>query len=321
MSTIEHEVRQQVETSRQRLDELTRDIDWDPLDGEDPEEMVRSRCRPADAVPMPFGSWNAVCRDEGGGKGVARGWHLTMGAKSGTGKSVMAGNLVHSAIRAGERVGFISLEMSMRQLDTRQLAIISGEPIRKLEQGHTFDPDAMRRAHGAVKKIQRDTGGRVYRSPHILKNVTDVERAIRFLAEGPPRCRFFIVDYLQLAGNPNDPESITLVSHRVRSLARDLRVVTIGLSQLNRETFRRGTRPTMHDLMGGSALENDSDQVLILDHTRLERARAPMEGWESFLVVDKNRHGPTLEIPIRFDSRTLRFWEITPDELPPAEIG
>lgn len=298
---------------------VLRELGWEPLDEESADQLVEEKLQPADAVPTPFGTWNRACRDEGGGQGVARGWHVTIGARTGTGKSVLGANLVRSAIEGGERVGFISLEMSRRQLDTRQLAIISGEPVRRLETGKHFDEHALRRAVRRVQEIRATTGGRVYRSPELLRGIADIEGAITFLRNGPPGCRFFVVDYIQLAGDPNDPASITDVSHRVRQLARDLDVITIGLSQFNRDTFKRGGRPTIHDLMGGTAIESDSDQVLILDHTRIERSAAPTEGWESYLILAKNRHGPQVEIPVRFDSRTLRFTERLADELPARE--
>ena len=99
-------------------------------------------------------------------------------------------------------------------------------------------------------------------------------------------------------------------------MPRDLNVITICLSQFNRETHRRRGRPTIHDLMGGSAIENDSDQVLLLDHTSIQRTPAPLDGWDADLLLAKNRHGPSVSVPIRFDTRTLRFRELMPDELP-----
>jgi len=305
------------ETER-RLAALDREVGWEPLDELDPDAAVAAKTAPVDAVPTPFPSWTRVCRDEGGGRGLARGWHVTIGAKSGTGKSVLAANIARAAIRAGEHVGFISLEMSQDQLDTRQLAIVSGEAVQSLEPGPRFDEAAYRRALAEVSRVQREADGRIYRSPALMRDMSDIEAAVDFMVHGPPRCRVFIVDYLQLAGNPNDPDSITMVSHRTRQMAREYGVTTIGLSQFNRATFARGGPPTMHDLTGGSAIENDSDQVLVVDHTELQHSD---DGWTGVLRVDKNRHGPTTDISIRFDRRTLRMTEQLPDEQPSREVA
>lgn len=299
-------------------DRIYRETGWKALDEESVEDLVVAKLQPPDAVPTGFPSWNRVCRDEGGGVGLARGWHVTVAAKTGHGKSIIAANIARGAMQAGEKVGFISLEMSTQQLDTRQLAILSGEPVKSLEMGSAFDEASYRRALARVAEIRQTTGGRIYRSEELMKDIRDIEGAVEYMRNGAPGCRFFIVDYIQLAGNPNDPESITQVSHRIRQLARDLDVVTVGLSQFNRDTFKRGGRPDIHDLTGGSALENDSDQVVILDHTGIEREQ---NGWTAPLWIAKNRHGPGIDFRVRFDSRTLRFEELQPDEESSYTIG
>ena len=284
-----------------------REATWLALDQESADELVAEKLQPPDAVGTRFPSWARACRDEGAGIGLARGWHVTAAAATGAGKSILGANIARAAIENGEHVGMLSLEMSMSQLDTRQLAIISGEAVRDLERGKGFKESSLRRALGRVQEIDRTVGGRIYRSPELLRGIEDVEATITFLCDGPAGCRFFVLDYLQLVANPNDPEAITDASHRVRQLARDLNVITICLSQFNRETHRRGGRPTIHDLMGGSAIENDSDQVLLLDHTSIQRTPAPLDGWDADLLLAKNRHGPSVSVPIRFDTRTLKL--------------
>ena len=298
------------------LSDSLRELTWVSLGDESPDELVAEKLQPPDAAGTPFPSWSKACRDEGAGIGLARGWHVTLAASSGAGKSILGANIARAAVENGEHVGMLSLEMSMRQLDTRQLAIISGEAVRDLEPGHGFQEPSLRRALERVKEIDRTAGGRIYRSPELLRGIADIESTITFLRDSPAGCRIFVLDYLQLVANPNDPEAITDASHRVRQLARDLNVITICLSQFNRETHRRGGRPTIHDLMGGSAIENDSDQVLILDHSSIQQTPAPLDGWDADLLLAKNRHGPNVSVPIRFDTRTLRFRERMPDELP-----
>ena len=292
---------------------------WSALDETDPDEVVADLQRPVDVAPTCFGSWNRASRDEGGGKGLARGWLTLAAATTGQGKSILALNLARTWIGAGEQVGYLSLEMSERQLRTRILAMLSGEPVASLEPGSRFDETAFRRALSAARDIHRHAGGRLYTSDEPLYDLTGILAAMEALHYGHG-CRAFIVDYLQLAGNPNDPDSITTIAHQVRRKTRELDVATVGLSQFNRLTSANGGRPTVHGLMGGSALENDSDQILIIDHTSKHPSPAPHRGWDGIAVLSKNRHGPTgVEIPIRFDSRTLRMTEVQPDELPSRE--
>lgn len=294
---------------------------YDALGGLHAEELLQRKLAPIDAVPTVFPSWSKVCGDEGGRQGLARGWHVTLAARTGVGKSVWALNAARTAVEAGARVYFISLEMSQMQLETRLLAIASGVPVRRLEQGRDFDADAHRRAAEKLEAACENSGGLFLSNRRPLYGLDQVESAARHAVESEG-CRLVVVDYLQLAAaDPNDPKEITAASHAIRRLATDLGISTIALSQFNRATSAANERPTIYGLFGGSAIENDSDQVLLIDHSRLERVPAPGEGWYGHVLLAKNRHGPTVDIPIHFDARTLRMAERLPDELPARKVG
>ena len=67
----------------------------------------------------------------------------------------------------------------------------------------------------------------------------------------------------------------------------------------------------MTGLFGGMILEASCDLILLLDHSRYEREGNTAKTW---LIVAKHRHGPTVEIPIEWDYRTLSVREADPDE-------
>ena len=277
------------------------------------DALLRSKLRPVDAVPTPWNGWDQVCGDEGGREGFARGWHVTVGAKTGTGKSIVLCNIAANAIMHGAQVAFLSLEMSQAQLETRLLAILSGLPVVDLEQGRGFRECSFRAASRVALETQERTGGGFATNRRQIHSLGDALDAMREQYE-TWGARLFLVDYIQLAGNPNDPESITEVSHCIRGLSVELNVTTVAASQFNRATSATNERPRSQGLMGGSSLENDSDQVLLIDHSSMKRATPPAEGWNGFAVVDKNRHGAPAEIEIHFDTRTLRMRELWPDE-------
>jgi len=88
-------------------------------------------------------------------------------------------------------------------------------------------------------------------------------------------------------------------------LTQQHQIVMVALSQFNRQTSaNRGERPVAQGLMGGSAIENDSHQVLLFDHSRFTRTANIADTW---LIVDKNRHGGVSDLPVRWDYRTLRL--------------
>ena len=272
--------------------------------------------REVDAVPTPFESLNRECRDEGGGVGLARGWYDTFGANTGTGKSLLALNFAARAIEHGEQVAFLSIEMSRTQVATRLYAIITGTDVRELERGGSFSPDAAKQAAFRIAELRERTGASFYMNLRPIFRLDAVQGLMTYFHQSKG-CRFFIVDYLQLLGT-RDADTlyaqVSNVSARVREFANQLNVIAIGISQFNRQTSSNyADRPQIQGLMGGSSLENDSDQVVLLDHTRVQHNKESRTT-RTWMLLEKNRHGGRGNIPIEWDYRTLRVREAKPDE-------
>lgn len=299
---------------------MTRDRDFVTefieISGAKLDELLVLKQQPIDAVPTPLSTWNHRCRDFGGGVGLARGWHVTIGANTGTGKSALSLNMAHQAVDHGENVGFVSLEMTWEQLATRYMAMVSGEKINLLEPGAWLDPKAHKRASRAVHELKERTGGALYCNDRHIGQLEDISDAIRYLREVHD-CRVAIVDYMQLAkvaGVSSLLEAVTLISGEVRCAGSDLRIVTIGLSQLNRETSKDYENPpTPQGLMGGSPLENDSDQVMLIDHSKSSYVRNALTNTaRQRFILGKNRHGPSGPIDCEWDYNNLRIREVPP---------
>ena len=181
--------------------------------------------------------------------------------------------------------------------------------IRSLEHGRDFDLDESNRAADAVEAIRKETGGCVLTNDEPVYDLDGISEAFELMATDF-NVRYFITDYMQLAW-VNDAASllkqITEVSHRIRHLARTLRVVSIGVSQLNRSVAATREAPISQGLYGGGPLENDADQVLIFDHTSYTRVNDLAATVD--LLLTKNRHGATGKIPCRWDYNTLRLIE------------
>ena len=281
--------------------------------GHELDALNAAKLGPIDAVPTPYPAWNRVCRDEGGGVGLARGWHVLIAGNTGMGKSLLAINVASHAIKAGEKVGIISLEMSKAQLITRYMAIFSGEKIRRLEWGMNYREDVADNAKAMLEENHDRNGGVLLTNQRPISKLSDIIGAMKSLYE-IQGCKYFVTDYLQLAwaGNAqNIHDRITEVSHAIRSTAVDLKVISVGVSQFNRATSGSKERPVVQGMMGGSALENDSNQVLLLDHSTYEDTG---DGALIKLLVAKNRHGSSGEIPLSWDYRTLRAVEVDPRE-------
>lgn len=274
-----------------------------------------------DVVPTCFPAWDLCCQDEGGEVGLAYGWHVVIGGSTNSRKSLVALNLVGAAVHAGHRAAWVSLEMAQPQNATRALGVIAGEPVREMQHGPRFRPETWARATEHVEMIYAERGGLLYTNREYISSLEDIKSSVLYLWEYLG-CRMAVIDYLQLAWvrHARDmQDQIIEVSHTVRGLAHQHKLLTIGISQITREASNAATTPRPTNLIGGSAVENDCDQVLMQDHTRERKVMGtvllggePVETdtfcRESVSVMGKNRHGPkNIEIPTYFDASTLRI--------------
>lgn len=287
-------------------------VAFDSLTSSTLEHLLQEKLAPIDAVPTMLAKWNEACNGGGGGVGLARGWYITIGANTGTGKTLIGLNLAAHAAQHGETVTFISLEMGRSELATRCMSIVSGESTTVLEQGAMFNPDAFRRAQRAMDTMKERSGGEILMNRRPISRLQDVVSCVKHHVE-TFGSKYFIIDYIQLIWTANAHsihERMELVSHQLRELTHVNNIVMVTLSQFNRQTSAlRAERPVAQGLMGGSALENDSHQVLLFDHSRFTRSGNLADTW---LLIDKNRHGPVTDLPVQWDYRTLRLSERLP---------
>lgn len=274
--------------------------------------MLTKSLQPVDALPTMWPTWNRACRMYGGGMGLARGWHVVAAGGAGAGKSLIALNLTAAAVTQGHSVGWVSLEMSREQLLLRLLGIATGRRMQELEPGPAFDQDAFVEASEALLERMSMGGSRLFMAERPTRNLLDVDRLMREAVDAG--CRLIVLDYLQLVtvGDARLDDTVRQVSAAVQSLAYRYNVNTLALSQLNRSTTAdREAPPSIHGLQGGSAIENDADQVLLIDHTS---RKTDAFGTTFNILLDKNRHGPSTTIPVRMDTKTLQLTE------PPAVV-
>lgn len=301
---------------------VPRSLQFDYIDGQFLADQIARAQLPVDAVPTPFPAWNNVCRDEGGGEGLAKGWHVIVAGATGAGKSLVALNMAAAAMRSGQAVCYISLEMSQNQLATRLTALATGASVRRLERGKTFDLGVAKTAAVEYEDLLERSGGSIRVNRYPLRDLTDIDLVFGYYTTRE-KCTVFVVDYLQLAwvGNARDKiDAITEVSHAVRMRAHEQGVVSIGLSQFNRQTSaNRDAPPSVEGLMGGSSLENDADQVALLDHTKFERLGTGKA--HGLLLVAKNRHGPQVEIPVEWNYTNLQVRERDAVREPGEEVA
>lgn len=272
------------------------------------DAMLHKAQQPVDAMPTMWPTWNRECRMYGGRVGLARGWHVVVAGGAGVGKSLVALNLTAEALLGGHSVAWVSLEMSREQLLLRLLGIATGRQLRDLEPGSLFDPDTFSAASFELLDKMAMASSRLVMAERPSRDVVEVDRLIGAAID--QGCRLVIVDYMQLVSVDEAPkmdDAMRRVSATVQSRAYRHNINTLGLSQFNRSTTAdRENPPTIYGLMGGSSLENDADQIILLDHTT---KKSTPDGITMNAELAKNRHGGLATIPLVMHTKTLRMRE------------
>jgi len=259
--------------------------------------------------------------------GLLPGTLIVLAGRPGMGKTSFAVDLVRhtalgSALTCGGApprpplpVGVFSLEMDQEELALKLLSGQSQIPTKYLRSGH-----ASTRQWTEIWKAARHLGA----SPLLIDDQPDLTlrelegRARRLLAEYPTLA-LLVVDYLQLlpAGErtANRRQEVGLVTRRLKTLARSLRVPIVALSQLNRENVRRSDpRPHLGDLAESGEIEGHADAVIFVHRPEYYSPDDDEVRGLAELVVAKNRHGETGTVELAWlapitSFRTLRRQE------------
>jgi replicative DNA helicase len=246
-------------------------------------------------------------------QGFRPGALYVIGARPGVGKTVvglqMALGLARSSndLSKNERAGlvlFYSLEMSKREIMNRIIAQTTGVGIDELDGGELSSANLLK-IRGHRSNISRmlsvnDMGG---------QTIGSIRAYARTMSRTAP-LRAIVVDYLGLIADTskfkNRYEGITFISGELKRLAKDLNVPVIALAQLNRESARGNTKPTMADLRDSGSVEQDADVVILL--YRNADDPDPATAGEIHLIIAKNRHGATDYVTYLFDGRHARIF-------------
>tara|TARA_B100000575_G_scaffold294471_1_gene310665 strand:+ start:5338 stop:6846 length:1509 start_codon:yes stop_codon:yes gene_type:complete len=237
----------------------------------------------------------------------------------------------------GGKVAFFSLEMSSEQLATRILAEqtrISGDKMRKAELNkNDFSKIA------SVSSKLSDLNLIIDDNPILtIPSLRSRARRLKRLHN----INLIIIDYLQLMSGSNTGrndgrvQEISEITRGLKSVAKELNIPIVALSQLSRQVEQRDDkRPQLSDLRESGTIEQDSDVVMFIYREsyyleRMEPVRKPEEDdikfndrtarWiqlteESYnkaeIIIAKQRHGPIGSIKMHFDANYTKFSDLT----------
>src|SRR3954465_13296031 len=288
---------------------------------------------------------------------------IIVAGRPGMGKSALGTNIGFAAAQrflrdaedgiepnksAGAPVALFSLEMSSDQLATRVLAEQSGISSENLRMGRISQQEFRNLARAAAELQSLplyidDTPGLT-----IAALRTRARRLKRQKGIG-----IIIVDYLQLlqgtgksGGDQNRVQEISEISRGMKTLAKELNVPVIALSQLSRAVEQReDKRPQLSDLRESGSIEQDADIVLFIYreeyYVASREPKRPIDGddpkifdshaeWArdmervygmAELIIAKQRHGATGKVKLKFESKITRFSDWIDDAYLPEARG
>ena len=242
--------------------------------------------------------------------GLQRSDLFIIAARPSMGKTALTLNIAHNvALQSKEPVLLFSLEMSKEQLVDRMLAMESGVDAWALRTGNLTDSDFEKIGHamGTLSEAQ------IYIDDSPGITVSDLRTKARREAHIRP-LGLIIVDYLQLmsggsrfSGDGNRVQEISEISRGLKSIARELNVPLVALSQLSRSVESRSPQiPQLQDLRESGSIEQDADVVAFLyreDYYNPDSERKNIMD----IFIKKHRNGPTGAVELYFDRDKQRF--------------
>jgi len=233
----------------------------------------------------------------------------------------------NAAIDHGIPVGIFSLEMSATQLVLRLLCAEARVDAHAVRTGRLPEDQWANLSTRA---------GRLAKAPIFIDDTAGLSvlelRAKARRLKSEHDVGLVIVDYMQLMQGPKGAESrereISMISRSLKSLAKELNIPVIALSQLSRKVEERGgdKRPILSDLRESGSIEQDSDVVIFVHRPEVygitvDENNNPTEGIAE-IIIGKQRNGPTGDLRLAFVREYARFenlaFGIEPEEIPPS---
>jgi replicative DNA helicase len=248
--------------------------------------------------------------------GLQRSDLIILAARPSMGKTSFALMLAeNAAIQASAVVGVFSLEMSKEALVMRMLCSQGNIDAQRFRNGFLSRPEWAQIA----KSLGTLADARIFLDDTPAISVLEMRAKIRRLAAEQKKLDLIIVDYLQLmSGSAKRVESrqqeVSQISRELKSLAKEMNVPLVALSQLSRAPEARSDhRPQLADLRESGALEQDADLVAFI--YRAEQYKTPEERDSlpedqknvAELIIAKQRNGPTGSVDLRFTPSSMRF--------------
>lgn len=247
---------------------------------------------------------------------------IILAARPSMGKTALALDIARqTAINHGTPVGIFSLEMSSQQLVDRMLAAEAKVNAWSLRTGKLSSDDEFQRVREAMEKLSKAP---IYIDDQPATNAV-IMRSVARRLKREHGIGLLVVDYLQLmaptATRASDSlvQQVTEISRSLKTLARELEVPVLALSQLSRAVETRRGKPRLSDLRDSGAIEQDADVVMFIH--REDRMNDDAEKNNiAEILIEKHRNGAVGKVDLYFDEKRTTFLSIDKSNYGPTPV-
>jgi replicative DNA helicase len=269
---------------------------------------------------------DALCQLDDPITGVPTGYHdfdemtsglqpsdlIIVAGRPSMGKTTYAMNIAeHVALKSRLPTLIFSMEMPGEAIVMRLLSSLCRIDQLRIRTGKLEDEDWPR----ISSTVSMLSDAPLYIDDTPALSPTELRARARRLTKEHGQLGVIIIDYLQLMQVPGNSENrtaeISEISRSLKSLAKELKVPVIALSQLNRSLEQRADkRPVMSDLRESGAIEQDADLIVFIYRDEVYNDNSPDKGTAE-IIIAKQRNGPIGRIRLTFLGQYTCFENFT----------
>lgn len=239
---------------------------------------------------------------------------VIVAARPSMGKTAFALSVAREASRRGKAVGIFSLEMSAQQLVLRLISADAAVGLQALRSGRLSSAEM----HEIVTRVDSLMNAQIYIDDSAGLSPVEFRAKCRRM-KMEHKIDLVMVDYLQLMHAPkaeSREREISVISHTLKAVAKELDIPVIALSQLNRTLEARADkRPMLSDLRESGSIEQDADVVMFIHRPEYYKITAFEDGRSTEniaeIIVGKQRNGPTGDIRLFYQKELAAFHDLT----------
>ena len=255
---------------------------------------------------------------------------IIIAARPSMGKTTLALNMTQKALDSGKGAVFFSLEMPPEQLMLRMLSAKTSIAFQNLRVGRLLEEEWSRLTYASSVISQAP----LFFDDNTSLTIHQLRAKLLRIKTKHPEIGLAVIDYLQLmsgvrGGGGNRHQEVGEISRGLKTIARELKIPIIALSQLNRSLeSRNDRRPMLSDLRESGSIEQDADVILFVYRDEIYRLRDEREKAEEArkkgekgvtvsiqekseeeaeIIIGKQRNGPTGMVKVAFHNRYMRF--------------